>query len=114
MLVQRMRDYGMLSPKQDIYSTSSPPKTQKSYWKKGGKIVGARGGGELQVTSVWGIPQSSCTYELRAIITARSRPVRARVSQNPNMEGSGGCEASPRAKKLSAIDSFLEKESQFS
>lgn len=30
------------------------------------------------------------------------------------MEGSGGREVSPKAKKLSAIDSFWEKESQFS
>lgn len=80
--MHRIREFGMLSPKWDVYSIPLPRGSELCVEGEQKDCVGARGGRQLKET-VFLAQQGSCTYACIVTLIAHTRPAQAQDTQNP-------------------------------
>lgn len=72
--VQRIIDCWLLTLNWGIHITFIFPRAQGSFWKKGWKIIKARGIWWQQWGSIFWTQQASCTYNVKVAVIACTRP----------------------------------------
>lgn len=106
--VQRIREWGVLIPKWNIYTTLYPLKLKDHTVKSGRKTVKARSDRWIQYKYVFWIVQGSCIYEPIA-----QDPWKLK-SNRYCMDGGDGWDILALAEDILAIDRCQERESHFS